>query len=283
MKEMTNVTSGHDQLREVVRSKYAEIARKQPAADSSSCCGPNSGSGCCAGAEAGVDMIGDAYAGVSGYVAEADLGLGCGVPVGHAGLRPGQTVLDLGSGAGLDAFVARAEVGADGHVIGVDMTAEMIAKARANAQQSGYRNVEFRLGEIEHLPVLSDSVDVVISNCVLNLVPDKRRAFAEIFRVLRPGGHFCVSDIVASQALPEWIQGIADAYAGCVAGAIPREEYLRIIAESGFGEIDVAAERHIHVPAELIAQSLTAAQRAEAERQDLHVLSVTVKAVKPAG
>ena len=274
---MTNLTSGHDQLREVVRSKYAEIARKQPAADSASCCG----SGCCAGAETGVNMIGDAYVGVSGYVAEADLGLGCGVPVGHAGLRPGQTVLDLGSGAGLDAFVARAEVGADGHVIGVDMTAEMIAKARANAQQSGYRNVEFRLGEIEHLPVLSDSVDVVISNCVLNLVPDKRRAFAEIFRVLRPGGHFCVSDIVASQALPEWIQGIADAYAGCVAGAIPREDYLRIIEESGFSEIDVAAERRIHVPAELISQSLTPAQRAEADRQDLHVLSVTVKAVKP--
>jgi SAM-dependent methyltransferase len=272
------VTNEHDRLREVVRSKYAEIARQQPAAESTSCCG----SGCCAEPGAGVNMIGDAYAGVGGYLAEADLGLGCGVPVGHAGLRPGQTVLDLGSGAGLDAFVARAEVGPGGHVIGVDMTAEMIAKARANAKQSGYTNVEFRLGEIEHLPVLSDSVDVVISNCVLNLVPDKRRAFAEIFRVLRPGGHFCVSDIVASQALPEWIQGIADAYAGCVAGAIPKDEYLRIIGESGFSETEVAAEKRIRVPAELIAQSLTAAQRAEAERQDLHVLSVTVKAVKPA-
>jgi SAM-dependent methyltransferase len=272
------MTNEHDRLREVVRSKYAEIARQRPAADSASCCG----SGCCAEPGAGVNMIGDAYAGVGGYLAEADLGLGCGVPVGHAGLRPGQTVLDLGSGAGLDAFVARAEVGPGGHVIGVDMTAEMIAKARANAKQSGYTNVEFRLGEIEHLPVLSDSVDVVISNCVLNLVPDKRRAFAEIFRVLRPGGHFCVSDIVASQALPEWIQGIADAYAGCVAGAIPKDEYLRIIGESGFSETEVAAEKRIRVPAELIAQSLTAAQRAEAERQDLHVLSVTVKAVKPA-
>jgi SAM-dependent methyltransferase len=266
----------NDQLREVVRSKYAEIARQRPAADSTSCCG----SDCCA--DAGANMIGDAYAGVSGYMAEADLGLGCGVPVGHAGLRPGQTVLDLGSGAGLDAFVARAEVGAGGHVIGVDMTAEMIAKARANAKQSGYANVEFRLGEIEHLPVLSDSVDVVISNCVLNLVPHKRRAFAEIFRVLRPGGHFCVSDIVASQALPEWVQGIADAYAGCVAGAIPRDEYLRIVGESGFSAIEVAAERRIEVPAELIAGSLTPAQSAEARRQDLHVLSVTVKAVKPA-
>lgn len=227
-------------------------------------------------------MIGDAYAGVTGYVAEADLGLGCGVPVEHAGLRPGQTVLDLGSGAGLDAFVARAEVGAGGHVIGVDMTAEMVAKARMNAEKSGFRNVEFRLGEIEHLPVLSDSVDVVISNCVLNLVPDKPRAFAEIFRVLRPGGHFCVSDIVASQRLPEWVQEIADAYAGCVAGAIPREDYLAIIGEAGFGVIEVASERRIDVPDVLLAQSLTEAQRAEAARHDLHVLSVTVKAVKPA-
>jgi ubiquinone/menaquinone biosynthesis C-methylase UbiE len=191
-------------------------------------------------------------------------------------------VLDLGSGAGLDAFVARAEVGAGGHVIGVDMTPEMVAKARANAQKSGHRNVEFRLGEIEHLPVLSDSVDVVISNCVLNLVPDKRRAFAEILRVLRPGGHFCVSDIVASQPLPDWIQGVADAYAGCVAGAIPREEYLQIIRETGFSEIEVAAEKRIQVPAALTAAALTPAQRAEAERHDLHVLSLTVKAVKPA-
>lgn len=274
------MTEKHDQLREVVRSKYAEIARQRPAADSTSCCG--SGPGCGAESAAAGNMIGDAYAGVSGYLADADLGLGCGVPVGHAGLKPGQTVLDLGSGAGLDAFVARAEVGAGGHVIGVDMTPEMVAKARANAQKSGHRNVEFRLGEIEHLPVLSDSVDVVISNCVLNLVPDKRRAFAEILRVLRPGGHFCVSDIVASQPLPDWIQGVADAYAGCVAGAIPREEYLQIIRETGFSEIEVAAEKRIQVPAALTAAALTPAQRAEAERHDLHVLSLTVKAVKPA-
>lgn len=267
----------HDQLREVVRSKYAEIATTRPAGG---CCQGTSG---CGGANSAVasgadsNMIGDAYAGVSGYVPEADLGLGCGVPVEHAGLRPGQTVLDLGSGAGLDAFVARAEVGAGGRVIGVDMTAEMVAKARANAEKSGYRNVEFRLGEIEHLPVLSDSVDVVISNCVLNLVPDKQRAFAEIFRVLRPGGHFCVSDIVASQRLPEWVQGIADAYAGCVAGAIPKEEYLGIIGDTGFGDIEVASERRIDVPDVLLAQSLSEAQRAEATRHDLHVLSVTVK------
>ncbi|MGK2927279.1 MAG: arsenite methyltransferase [Lysobacterales bacterium] len=268
----------HDQLREVVRSKYAEIATNRPAGG---CCQGTSGCGGETRAGADSNMIGDAYAGVSGYVAEADLGLGCGVPVEHAGLRAGQTVVDLGSGAGLDAFVARAEVGDGGRVIGVDMTAEMVAKARANAQQSGYGNVEFRLGEIEQLPVLSNSVDVVISNCVLNLVPDKQRAFAEIFRVLRPGGHFCVSDIVASQRLPEWIQGVADAYAGCVAGAIPKEDYLAIIEETGFNDIEVAAERRIEVPAVLLAQSLTEAQRAEAARNDLHVLSVTVKAVKP--
>jgi arsenite methyltransferase len=270
----------HDQLREVVRSKYAEIAQQRPAGG---CCGGTASCGTGSPVATGADsnMIGDAYAGVAGYVPDADLGLGCGLPVEHAGLRPGQTVLDLGSGAGLDAFVARAEVGADGQVIGVDMTAEMVAKARANAEKSGFANVEFRLGEIEHLPVLSDSVDVVISNCVLNLVPDKRRAFAEIFRVLRPGGHFCVSDIVASQHLPDWVQGIADAYAGCVAGAIPKDDYLAIIGETGFGHVEVASERRIEVPAVLLAQSLTEAQRAEAARHDLHVLSVTVKAVKP--
>ena len=271
----------NDQLREAVRSKYAEIATSRPAGG---CCQGTAGCGTGGPVATGADsnMIGDAYAGVSGYVAEADLGLGCGVPVEHAGLRSGQTVLDLGSGAGLDAFVARAEVGAGGHVIGVDMTAEMVAKARMNAEKSGFRNVEFRLGEIEHLPVLSDSVDVVISNCVLNLVPDKPRAFAEIFRVLRPGGHFCVSDIVASQRLPEWVQGIADAYAGCVAGAIPKEDYLDIIRTTGFGDIEVKSERRIEIPAVLLEKSLTGAQRAEAARHDLHVLSVTVKAVKPA-
>jgi arsenite methyltransferase len=154
---------------------------------------------------------------------------------------------------------------------------------RDNAAKAGYENVDFRLGEIEHLPVLSDSIDVVISNCVLNLVPDKARAFAEIYRVLKPGGHFCVSDIVASGELPDWVQGIAEAYAGCVAGAIPRENYLEVIGESGFNRVTVAAERRIEVPADLLARSLTDRQRDEAERTDLHVLSVTVTAFKPAG
>lgn len=264
-----------DQVREVVRHKYAEIAKGRSGGHAESCCG-------CAQTDAGdFSMIGDAYDGISGYVADADLGLGCGLPVEHAGLQPGQTVLDLGSGAGLDVFVARSEVGAEGHVIGVDMTAEMIARARDNAEKSGFTNVEFRLGEIEHLPIRSDSVDVVISNCVLNLVPDKAAAFAEIYRVLRPGGHFCISDIVASRELPDWVKGIAEAYAGCVAGAIPKESYLQVIEDAGFRQINLASERRIEVPAELIANSLSRQQQQAAEQMDLHVMSVTVTACKP--
>jgi SAM-dependent methyltransferase len=269
------MTESNDQLRGMVRDKYAEIAKKSLSGCDTSCCGSGEQ------AEDNYNMIGDAYDGVSGYMADADLGLGCGVPVEHAGLRSGQTVLDLGSGAGLDVFVTRKEVGENGKVIGVDMTAEMIAKARENAEKSGFDNVEFRLGEIEHLPVRSNSIDVVISNCVLNLVPDKRRAFAEIFRVLKPGGHFCISDIVSSRKLPDWLKGVAEAYAGCVSGAIPKEDYLKLIRDTGFSQVDVASERRIEVPAELVTRSLTPEQREEAVNNDLHVMSVTVTAAKP--
>jgi arsenite methyltransferase len=181
-------------IKAVVRARYGAIAESA----TQGCYGPST---CCG--EAGLDMIGDAYADLEGYVADADLGLGCGVPTRHAGIRDGDVVLDLGSGAGIDAFVARRSVGEAGRVIGVDMTAAMIARARENAAKLGYGNVEFRLGEIESLRVEDDAVDVVISNCVLNLVPDKAKAFAETFRVLKPGGHLCVSDILASGTLPK--------------------------------------------------------------------------------
>jgi arsenite methyltransferase len=264
----------NDELREIVRKKYAQIVNSSAAG----CCTP-----CCEmpeKAEIEYNMIGDAYDGVSGYVADADLGLSCGVPVEHAGLLPGHTVLDLGSGAGLDVFVARNEVGEKGHVIGVDMTTEMVAKARENTAASGFDNVEFRVGEIEHLPVESDSIDVVISNCVLNLVPDKQRAFAEIFRVLKPGGRFCISDIVSSRELPEWVQGIAEAYAGCVAGAIPKNDYLELIQDTGFDRVKVVSERRIEIPDDLTTSLLNPAQRKLADSSDLHVMSVTVTAVK---
>jgi arsenite methyltransferase len=269
------VNETKERMHDIVRHKYAEIARSRTAGGSTSCCGATQQ------ASSGFNMIGDAYDGVGGYMADADLGLGCGLPVEHAGLAPGQTVLDLGAGAGLDAFIARRTVGAEGRVIGVDMTAEMVTKARENARQSGFDNVEFRLGEIEHLPVRSNSVDVVISNCVLNLVPDKQRAFAEIYRVLKPGGHFCISDIVSSRELPDWVKGIAEAYAGCVSGAIPKQHYLGIIHEAGFARVEVATERRIEVPAELIARSLTPQQQELAEKTDLHVMSITVIARKP--
>ena len=265
----------NDQLRETVRRKYAEIARSaEPGCCSeSSCCDHTPGG-------PGYSMIGEAYEGVDGYVPDADLKLGCGVPVEHAGMAPGQTVLDLGSGAGLDAFVSRREVGETGHVIGVDMTAEMIAKSRENAEKLGYGNVEFRLGEIEHLPVVNDTIDVVISNCVLNLVPDKRQAFAEIHRVLKPGGHFCISDIVSSKALPGWASEIAAAYAGCVSGAIPRSEYLQIIGEAGFRDVEIVSERRVELPEALLDEWLTPEQLSEAAASDIHVMSVTVRAVK---
>lgn len=263
-----------NQLREIVRQKYAEIVESS----SGDCCSTS----CCESQDGGLgySMIGEAYDGVEGYVADADLKLGCGVPVEHAGMEPGQTVLDLGSGAGLDAFVSRKEVGDAGHVIGVDMTAGMVAKARENVGKLGYENVEFRLGEIEHLPVVSDSVDVVISNCVLNLVPDKKQAFAEIFRVLKPGGHFCISDIVSSTALPEWASEIAAAYAGCVSGAIPRPDYLEIIREAGFRDVEIASERRVDLPEALLDEWLTPEQLSQAAAADISVMSITVKAVK---
>lgn len=270
------MTRTDEQFRETVRKKYAEVARSAGAGccDVPACCNDESG------LTDEITMIGDAYDGVGGYMEEADLGLGCGLPVEHAGLQSGQTVLDLGSGAGLDIFVAREHVGDTGHLIGVDMTAEMISKARANARQAGFENAEFRLGEIENLPVRSDEVDVVISNCVLNLVPNKQRAFAEIYRVLKKGGHFCISDVVSSREMPGWARDIADAYAGCVSGTIPREDYLDAIRDSGFSDVKVVTERRIEVPQDLLASRLTKDQLAEVQENDLYVMSVTVTASK---
>jgi arsenite methyltransferase len=263
------MTEQAETIRALVRDKYGAIARKE-----TSCCGCDSGAD-------GIDMIGNAYKSVDGYVAEADLGLGCGVPTEHAGIQPGHTVLDLGAGAGIDAFVARRLVGEKGHVYGVDMTPDMVAKARANVEKLGYQNVEFRLGEIERLPFERDSIDVVISNCVLNLVPDKARAFAEIYRVLRPGAHFCVSDIVASAPLPDGIRAATALYVGCVAGAEAEANYLEIVANAGFRDIRIVKSRRIDLPEEVLADTLGKEDIARARTADLHVRGVTVVGVKP--
>jgi arsenite methyltransferase len=266
------MTQQAEEIRALVRDKYGAIARE------ASCCGSSRG---CDGGSDGVDMIGDTYKSVEGYLADADLGLGCGLPTEHAGIEPGDTVLDLGAGAGIDAFVARRLVGEMGRIYGVDMTPDMVARARANAEKLGYRNVEFRLGEIEHLPFERESIDVVISNCVLNLVPDKTRAFSEMFRVLRANAHFCVSDIVASAPLPEAIRNAAALYVGCVAGAEPEADYLTIIRNAGFRDVRIVKSRRIDLPDDVVAGILTPEEINAARHADLHVKSVTVVGVKP--
>ncbi len=257
-------------IKATVREKYAQIAvgAASSCCDSSTCCTDD------------ISMIGDAYDEVEGYVAEADLGLGCGLPTEYANLQAGQTVLDLGAGAGLDAFVARRIVGEEGRVIGLDMTQEMVDKARANARSLGYDNVDFYLGDIEAMPFEDDTVDVVISNCVLNLVPDKKAAFAEMYRVLRPGGHFCVSDVVYQGEMPEAVKRSAELYVGCVAGAMERGAYLGALQEAGFSDVEVVKGRVIDVPDEVLHQILGPAEREALRASGSAILSVTVYGVK---
>jgi SAM-dependent methyltransferase len=267
------------EIKRAVRERYTSAALEK-----GSCCGPKV---CCNssndGADLGLDMIGDAYQTVEGYLPEADLGLGCGLPTQHAGIKEGDVVLDLGSGAGIDAFVARRIVGERGQVIGVDMTPEMIALARENAKKLGYNNVEFRLGEIEYLPIETGTVDVVVSNCVLNLVPNKARAFAEILRVLRPGAHFCVSDIVATGELPEEIRNAAGLYVGCVAGALPRGHYLSLIGKAGFEDVEVVETKPILLPDEVLSRQIDESRTAMFRQSGMILQSITVRARKPAG
>lgn len=268
---VTTQTSAPADIKAAVRDTYAEIATT-----GETCCG--TGGSCGYGA---VDMIGDAYAEMEGYVADADLRLGCGVPTEYADLHPGQTVLDLGAGAGLDAFVARRIVGEAGRVFGVDMTPEMVARARANADKLGYDNVYFIEGDIENLPLPDNSVDVVISNCVLNLVPDKARAFAEIYRVLRPGGHFCVSDVVSRGTLPDAVKQSVELYVGCVAGAMDIDAYLHEWKAAGLEHVEIAQARIIDVPDAALEAVASAQARSAVQKGDAALMSVTVTGFKP--
>jgi SAM-dependent methyltransferase len=262
-------------IKQTVRAKYAEIAQQDRADNAASCCG----SGGCSTEV--YNIMTDDYSKLEGHVDEADLGLGCGLPTQFAGIKPGDTVLDLGSGAGNDCFVARHEAGPDGRVIGVDFTPEMIAKARANAQQLGYANVEFREGDIEQLPLSDAMVDVVVSNCVLNLVPDKKKAFSEIFRVLKPGGHFSISDVVLQGELPDALQQAAEMYAGCVSGALQESDYLGIIHQLGFGEVTVQKRKAITLPDDVLANFLNAGVLAAFKASGTGIFSITVSATKP--
>ena len=262
------------EIKEMVREKYAAIADQDPALNAVSCCGVD---GC---ETVDYTIFSEDYSKVEGYLASADLKLGCGMPVEHAGIQRGNTVLDLGSGAGNDVFVARMLTGEEGEVIGLDMTERMIEKARENAKEIGLNNVKFRLGDIEDIPMANNRVDVVISNCVLNLVPDKKQAFSEIQRVLRPGGHFAISDVVIRGNLPEELRNAAEMYAGCVSGALDKYEYLGIIHETGFEGVTVKAEKEIVLPDEILANYMQPDQIERFRASGAGIFSVTVTAEK---
>jgi arsenite methyltransferase len=259
-----------DTLKQIVRDKYAEIAIDS---DRKKC-------GCCGDKEPDYSVLSLDYTVKEGYVKEADLKLGCGIPTDHAGIREGDSVLDLGSGAGNDVFVARRIVGGSGSVTGLDFTDEMLGKARRNNEKMGYSNVEFVKGDIEDIPLPDQSFDVVISNCVLNLVPDKHRAFTEIRRVLKPGGHFCVSDIVLKGELPDGMRDAAALYAGCVSGALQKEDYLQIVQEAGFSKVEVKNERVSDVPDEYLLESVSQETIDRYRSTGAGIFSITVVGTK---
>jgi len=276
---MENLTDTSDALKKLVREKYTEVAVQSRGENAASCCGLG-------GCDTGIPMVDAAvmaedYAQLQGYVADADLGLGCGLPTEYAQIKEGDTVVDLGSGAGNDCFVARAITGEKGRVIGIDMTEIMIEKARRNAEKLGLNNVEFRLGDIEKMPVSNCIANVVVSNCVLNLVPDKAKAFAETFRILKPGGHFSVSDIVLEGDLPEGLRRAAEMYAGCVAGASQKADYLRIIEEAGFENIQVQKSKAITLPGEILKNHLDESEIVSFRNTKPSIYSITVYAEKP--
>lgn len=267
-----------EDIKKVVQEKYGQIATQTREQNAPSCCGSVS-----CGSIVDYSVFRENYEDQKGYVPDADLGLGCGLPTEYAGIKPGNTVLDLGSGAGNDCFVARALVGDEGYVAGIDFTEAMVEKARKNTRKLGYSNVDFILGDIENIPVRFGVVDVVISNCVLNLVPDKQKAFSEIYRVLKQGGHFCISDVVLQGELPNELKEDAAMYAGCVAGALQQEEYLGIIKQSGFINVEVKKEKKIELPDDLLLKYLSADKLEKFKNGETGIFSITVTAQKPEG
>ncbi len=264
-----------NELKEIVKKKYAEIALQDKETNQSSCCG----SGCCS--DEVYNIMSEDYEQLEGYNADADLGLGCGLPTQFAKIKKGDVVIDLGSGAGNDAFVARHETGETGKVIGIDFTRAMIEKARSNAELRGFNNVEFREGDIEKMPVTSNVADVIVSNCVLNLVPNKDGVFKEIFRVLKPGGHFSISDIVLVGQLPANIQNAAEMYAGCVSGAIQKQVYLELIVTNRFTNITIQKEKEITVPDDILLNYLSQQEIDLFKNSGSGIFSITVYAEKP--
>ena len=267
----------NEEIKEMVKQKYAEIALQNQETNASSCCG----SGGCSTEV--YNIMTDDYDHLEGYNPDADLKLGCGLPTEFAKIKKGDYVVDLGSGAGNDCFVARAEAGESGKVVGIDFTPEMIEKARNNADKLGFNNVEFRQGDIENIPMTSNVADVVVSNCVMNLVPNKLKAFAEVQRILKPTGHFSISDIVLVGDLPEKIKSAAEMYAGCVASAIQMEDYLKIIENSGFKNITLQKKKPIIVPDDILKNYLNEEEIQQYKDSTTRIYSITVYAEKVVG
>jgi len=265
-------------IKQTVKEKYSQIAMQSKQENESSCCGAT---GCCSGVD--YTIFSENYNQVKGYNADADLGLGCGIPTEYAKIKEGDTVVDLGSGAGNDCFVARAIVGEFGKVVGIDMTEAMISKARENAKTLNYSNVEFVIGDIENMPINAKVADVVISNCVLNLVPNKQKAFEEIYRILKNGGHFSISDVVIKGELPDKIKQAAEMYAGCVAGAIDKDEYVGIIERTGFVDVTIQKEKQITVPDEVLLNFLNETELRSFKEAVTGIFSITVYGRKPKG
>lgn len=261
-------------IKESVKQKYSEIALQDNATNASSCCGAG---GCSTEV---YNIMTDDYTILEGYNPDADLSLGCGLPTQFAKIKKGDTVIDLGSGAGNDCFIARHETGDTGKVIGVDFTPAMVFKARENAKKLGYTNVEFHIGDIENLPIADTTADVVVSNCVLNLVPEKEKAVIEIYRVLKYGGHFSISDIVLVGKLPENIQNAAEMYVGCVSGALQKDEYLNIIKSAGFKNIEIQKEKAINLPDDILINYLTEEEIEKFRQSGTGIFSITVFAEK---
>ena len=263
------------QLKDIVREKYSEIALQDKETNQSSCCGAG---GCSTEV---YNIMSDDYTTMEGYNADADLGLGCGLPTQFAKIKKGDVVIDLGSGAGNDCFIARAETGETGKVIGIDFTPAMIDKARVNAEKLAFHNVEFRQGDIEKMPVSANVADVIVSNCVLNLVPNKDAVIKDIYRVLKPGGHFSISDVVLVGALPEALQKNAEMYAGCVAGAIQKDVYLELIERNGFKNVVIQKDKPIVIPDDILKNYLNETELASFKTGSTGIFSITVYAEKP--
>lgn len=272
MKHLTKIMMNtEEQIKSNVKKMYGEIADKSRDENLTGCCGSATGCGTIDQA-----IMAEDYSKMPGYEKDADLGLGCGLPTQTAQIKEGDTVIDLGSGAGNDCFVARSIVGEKGRVIGIDFTEKMIMKAKENARKRGYNNVAFRQGDIEEMPVSDNEADVVVSNCVLNLVPNKEKVFSEIYRVLKPGGHFSISDIVLDGELPENLQEVAELYVGCVSGAIQKSDYLNLISKTGFENVSIQKQKVIDIPDEMLLKYISASELASFRKSGVKIDSITV-------